>query len=96
MLELFAIDRDVAVAEFVEFHGKVEDLNHSLSEKPKKTKATILKETREVLGEVELSDVCSLPKQDRDALLASLTRQGLSIRQIERMTGVSRGIVARA
>ena len=36
------------------------------------------------------------PKSERDAMLGQLKAAGLSIRQIERVTGISRGVVARA
>lgn len=40
-------------------------------------------------------EIASWPKAERDFLIHQLKEEGLSIRQIERATGVSRGIVAK-
>lgn len=40
--------------------------------------------------------ICSMPKAKRDDALARLKFAGLSIRQIERLTGIGRGIITRA
>lgn len=50
----------------------------------------------EVLGPVRASDLKGLEKRERDALLCELRDAGLSVRQIERLTGIGRGIVERA
>lgn len=48
-----------------------------------------------ILGEVSLDQLIRLDKPKRNALLAKLRSAGLSIRQIERLTGIGRGIIAR-
>ena len=55
-----------------------------------------LRMAREVLGGVEVYDLKSQPKAERDRLLCRLRESGLSIRQIARITGIGRGIVSRA
>jgi hypothetical protein len=40
-------------------------------------------------------EVASWQKDERNALLRRLKEEGLSIRQIERATGISRGVVAK-
>ena len=50
---------------------------------------------RHVLGETSPGEVRSLPRDRRNALLRDLRDAGLSIRQVERLTGVGRNIVAR-
>jgi hypothetical protein len=47
-------------------------------------------------GVKNLSDVQQLDKQKRDEALRSCKSQGLSIRQIERLTGISFGVVRKA
>lgn len=51
---------------------------------------------RNILGEVVFCEIASLPKDERDTALAQLKEAGLSIRQIGRLTGIGRGIIARA
>lgn len=51
---------------------------------------------RDVLAEQGLGEVPLHDKLGRNAILSKLRERGLSIRQIERVTGVGRGIIARA
>lgn len=48
------------------------------------------------LNSTSLDSLLELSKTERDAALARLRSVGLSIRQIERLTGIGRGIIARA
>ncbi|MBQ9058981.1 MAG: transposase [Atopobiaceae bacterium] len=48
-----------------------------------------------VLGSTDVSTLKELPKGERDELLRKLKQAGLSIRQIERLTGIGRGVIAR-
>lgn len=54
------------------------------------------KTAQEMLGGSALGDLAGLPKAERDEKLAALKAAGLSIRQIERLTGIGRNIVHRA
>ncbi len=45
---------------------------------------------------VRVEEVASLPKAGRDQLLCRLKRARLSVRQIERLTGISKSVVAKA
>ena len=49
-----------------------------------------------VIGEDAFCRIGSLPKVQRNELLTNLKGAGLSVRQIERLTGLGRNIVARA
>lgn len=51
---------------------------------------------REVLGNVRLEEIASLPREKRNASLRTLKAAHLSLRQIERLTGVSKNIVEKA
>ncbi|WP_455137803.1 transposase [Thermophilibacter sp.] len=55
-----------------------------------------LEVARRVLGDVPLAAVRTLPPARRNELLRALRDAGLSIRQVERLTGVGRNTVARA
>ena len=46
-----------------------------------------------ILDDVPLSAIKSLDRSTRDGLIAKLLNVNLSVRQIERLTGVSRGII---
>lgn len=49
-----------------------------------------------VLGEIAPADLKTVERQRRNALLFDLRKAGLSVRQIERLTGIGRGTVAKA
>lgn len=51
---------------------------------------------RAVLGDVRPEEVASLPRQERDGAIRALRAARLSVRQVERLTGVSRGVISRA
>ncbi len=48
-----------------------------------------------VLGDVAPTDLKTLPKKARNKRLSALKQSGLSVRQIERLTGIGRNIIAR-
>ena len=43
----------------------------------------------------KLSDIALKNKQDRNTIIRNLRNNRLSIRDIERMTGISRGVISR-
>ena len=47
------------------------------------------------IGEDVLRRLPSMDRADRDPIIASLLRGGLSIRQVERITGIGRGVIQR-
>ena len=51
---------------------------------------------KEVLGIERLTELSEMAQDDRNAALATLRSEGATVRQLERLTGISRGIVQRA
>ncbi len=51
---------------------------------------------KQVLGEIGLNDLKAVERRRRNALLFDLKDVGLSITQIERLTGIGRNVIARA
>ena len=50
---------------------------------------------RLVLGGLPAHEVKALPKAERNGMLQELRNMGLSVRQIERLTGVGHGTISR-
>lgn len=50
----------------------------------------------ELFGDSGLGQVKALPRERRDAALAEMKERGLTVRQIQRLTGVSLGTISRA
>jgi len=51
---------------------------------------------KEIAGKIELHEIGSLPKSERDALLRSMRVGGLSIKQVQRLTGIGTAIIDHA
>ena len=89
-------DPQKAQEEFMAFHGVLENKDFSAFEGLRRTEDDIRRGIVSALGEIKLHAVNALSKPERNAAIASLREQGFSIRQIERVTGVSRGIITRS
>ena len=50
----------------------------------------------DLFGDAGLGEIKALPKGQRDAALAKLKAKGLTVRQIQRLTGVSLGVISKA
>ena len=53
----------------------------------------IIKDELQIDSGVQIQD---MPRETRDAFLHLLKQKGLSVRQIERLTGINRGVVQKA
>jgi len=61
-----------------------------------KTKAEIQLAITNALGELSPLEISGLKKAERNYYVNNLKSEGLSVREIERLTGISRGTVSRA
>lgn len=92
------IDLFGGIGGFVEFHASLDesvaclDVNRGGRRFLEDGEARLV--ATSVLGDVRLEEVASLPRPRRDAAIRLMLAARLSIRQVERLTGVSRGIVA--
>ncbi len=84
-----------ATQKFEELHELIDDEEYMPIDKKRKTEAQIRREIIEYLDGEEPNQIATLAKSDRNRILATLKEKGLSIRQIERATGVSRGVIAK-
>jgi len=96
VLEYFSPKPSIALEEFKAFHSEYKNSGYAFSEGMKKSEEDVRKEIMAMLGGMEPNAICGLPKQERNAILVSLRKRGLTIRQIERATGISKSVVAKA
>jgi len=96
VLGIFSDDSKEALQEFTVFHEIQETRDFSNPERRRQTEAEAFDGISTLLGDIRPSAVCGLPKQERDRLLVVFKKEGYSIRQIERVTGISRSVIARA
>ena len=75
-------------------HNIIEEGNFEVSGKKHMSEEQIRRKILSCIGR-EPYEIASWSKSERNAVLRQLKEEGLSIRQIERATGISRGIVAK-
>ncbi len=96
-LKLFDEDKEKAIASFKEFHKTTNnDKCLDITERRRisdEEAITIIKKTCSVS---QCSGVQNLEKDKRDMFLKALKDEGLSTRQLARLTGISRGIILKA
>ena len=85
--------------EFLKFHGEDED--DSCLEVPDLDRRRLPDEealhiAEEVLGNGIVGHIKAMPRNERNAALAALKESGLSVRQIQRLTGISLGTISNA
>ena len=97
-LNIFSPDRKKAIDQFIDFHNKKNDdccLDmETLQRLPDKEAIKVI---TELCGVEKPSGLKKVSKSNRDAYLKQLKeKHNLSIRQIERLTGIDRNVVLRA
>ena len=78
---------------FVEFSARGREGTYRLPGRPRVPDAMVGEVAEDVLGALSASELKSLDKGRRNVLLRRLWEEGLSVRQIERLTGIGRGTV---
>jgi len=95
-LEILNENKKIALKEFEEFHKLFDNEEYEISEKIKLTDDQIRRKFRTILKIDDLTTIRSMPKNVRNELIVKLRQAGYSIRVIERITGISRGVIERA
>ena len=81
---------------FVRFSSSPERVRYRPPARPRLADSMAGEVAREVLGPLTASELKSQEKARRNALLCELREAGLSVRQVERLTGIGRGTITRA
>lgn len=84
---------------FLDFHGQADFAASCIDISPRRRRIdddAALAVALELFGDAGLGEVKSLPKGERDKALAKMKERGLTVRQIQRLTGVSLGVISRA
>ena len=84
---------------FLALHGQEDfaagciDVAHR---RPRVDDDTALEIALGLLGDAGLGEVKALPREERDAALSRMKERGLTVRQVQRLTGVSLGVISKA
>lgn len=81
---------------FVAFSASEDEEGYRFYERTRLSDAEARQLASGILGEIALTDLKALERGRRNALLFELKDAGLSISQIRRLTGIGRGVIARA
>ena len=93
MLNAISQNRKTAIKSFLEFHQKLDDEEFIPTYGKKKSEEQIRREIIYYLEGREPNYILTLDRATRNEILIGLKNRGLSIRQIERATGISRGVI---
>ena len=85
----------ISVEEFVDYHQEIEEMNFRVTDSKKKTDEDVLMFLKKNYKIDNPKSISKFSKVDRDKILAELKKE-FPIRQLQRITGISRGVITKA
>ena len=85
----------IGLEEFVDFHQEFEEINFHVTDSKKKTDEDVLIYLKKNYKIDNPKSISKFSKIDRDKLLVALKKE-FSIRQLQRITGISRSVITKA
>ena len=90
-------EKDRAKKIFIELHKEIELEDFQISDRKKLTDSQVKRKIVKVIKRDDVKSIANLPKEERNRILCILRQdEKLSIGQLERITGISRGIITRS
>lgn len=97
VLKMFNDEREKAIMSFMDFHQIMsDDICLDMDERRRMLDADAVSLIKEICMVGRCTDIQNLEKDKRDRFLKVLKDEGLSTRQLARLTGISRGIIIKA
>ncbi len=94
-LDMISLEREEAISSFSEMNQIVETINFDITNNKKLTPDQISRKI-ERISDMEPENISKLSRIERNQILAKLREEGMTIGQLERATGISRGIITNA
>lgn len=96
LLEMFFEEKNKAIKEFIDFH-KVDDEDYfSIPERKRLSDEQAKKKIKMILKNNDICELSTMKKEERDKYISLIKEKTqITIRQLERLTGISRGIISR-
>ena len=85
----------ISLEEFVDYHQELEEMKFRVTDSKKKTDDEVLILLKKNYKIDNPKSITKFSKADRNKILAELKKE-FSIRQIQRITGISRGVITKA
>lgn len=96
ILKMLANNKNEARISFIDFHNEIEKDSFDIIDSRKRSEEQIRRRIIKLLDGKEPHAIGGLPKEERNNWIKILReKEGFSIREIERATGISRGIISR-
>lgn len=96
ILETISLNKEFAIKDFVELHNFFDTEIFFPRDGKRKSEEEVRKEIVDFLNGKEPQIILTLTRTERNDILMGLRGIGLSIRQIERATGISRGVIQKS
>ena len=80
--------------EFVDYHKEIDNFEFRVTDSKKKTDEDVLMFLKKHYNIDNAKSIAQLPKFERDGILAEM-KKNFPVRQLQRITGVSRGVITR-
>ena len=93
-LEALDDDKNRALSYFIQLHQLISDADFSLSDNKKLTDEQIRRKIYKIT-KMDANEIVLKSKTERNEILSLLRQSGFTIAQLERVTGISRGIIGR-
>lgn len=93
-LLMLSENKNDALILFKELHEITEDIDFSISNTKKLTDEQLRRKIYKIAN-IQASEISSMSKSERNKILTELRQNGLTTGQLERLTGISRGIISR-
>jgi len=85
----------ISLSEFVKYHEDLETMHFRVSDSTRKTDEDLLLLLKKKCRIDDPKSLAKFPKVDRDKILVELKKE-FSVRHLQRMTGISRGVITKA
>ncbi len=95
-LSMLSENTEDAIQEFESFHNVEEEEDFSISNTKVLTDNQLKRKLIKLTNGIEAERINTLSKAERNQIIYNLRQQGFTIGQLERITGISRGIITRA
>ena len=85
----------ISIEEFVEYHKELENMKFRVTDSKRKTDEDVLMFIKKNYSIDNPKNISKLPKLERNKILFELKKE-FSVRHLQRITGVSRGVITNA
>ena len=85
----------ISIEEFVEYHKELENMKFRVTDSKRKTDEDVLMFIKKNYSIDNPKNISKLPKLERNTILFELKKE-FSVRHLQRITGVSRGVITNA